>query len=355
MRAVTISLVGSGRPIWRSALVLVLLTGLPALARAQSSVSITASPTFVPSGATVTLSASITPTWNQDCGYGCAVISAQGYLQISGSNGYDTSTPLYDLNGGTLPGSDAGPGQTMQPVSYTASGGYHYDLCYYQPGYEFYGCVNGYGSYDESGSANVSVAPAIIPSAVSVSPASGTGARQLFTFQYSSSAGANRIGQTWQIFHPSGQGNQSCVVGLYHGTGNDGTFVLWGDVGWEDQQSAQPNTPVVLENSQCRLHMATTSIVAAGDVLAVVVDVSFKAAYAGTKAVTMYGYSEGGYGPPAVLGAWTVPTLNFTADSVTPNTGEGRSQPFALRFTSNYGPSDLYQGWFWINQGLAQT
>lgn len=112
-------------------------------------------------------------SWN-----GCAIIGVQGYLQISGSNGYYTSTSdPYSTGQLTLPGSDAGPGQTLQPVTYTASGGFHYDLCYYEPGFEEFGCVYGYGSTDESGSAYANVGPAVAPTAMSVSPGCVTCAR----------------------------------------------------------------------------------------------------------------------------------------------------------------------------------
>lgn len=289
-----------------SVLLAAALVAVPAAARAQSAVSLTASPPGVSPGATVTLQATVAPAWNQDCGYGCAVIGIQSYLQIAGSNGYYTYTAGYDANGLGLPDSDPGPGQALQPVTYTASGGYHYDLCYYEPGFEFYGCIYGYGSYDEAGSANASVYPAVVPAAVDVSPSSGTGTHQTFVFHYSSAAGASDIGQTWQIVYPSGQGIPSCVIGWYRGT--PGTFVLWGDVGWQDQQSAAPNTAVTLENSQCQLHMANTSVSGTGNTLTITTDVTFKPATAGPKVVVMYGWSAGGgYGSQTAAGSWTVP------------------------------------------------
>jgi RHS repeat-associated protein len=337
----------------RAALVFGALGVVPTLAFAQSNVSISANPTAVAPGATVTLNASITPA-GLDCGYGCVVIGVQGYLQIYGSNGYFTSTTDPDGNGGlTLPGSDEGPGQTLQPVTYTASGGFHYDLCYYQPGWEFYGCVYGYGSADESGSANVGVAPAVAPSAVGVSPSGGSGTRQTFVFQYSSAAGEGDIGQTWQIFHPSGAGNQSCVVGWYRG-GGGGIFVLWGDLGWQDQQSAAPNTSVVLENSQCRLHMVNTTVAGIGNNLTIVLDVSFKSSYVGTKAITMYGWSAGGgYGTPSVPGSYTVSSQTMTSGPVTPGTGNGMTQTFHASFASNFGPSDVREGFLLIGSGAT--
>jgi hypothetical protein len=125
----------SGRGV-RVVLMLTWLLTLPVCAAAQSSVSLTATPAGVAPAATVTLHASLTAAWNQDCGYGCAVIGIQSYLQIAGSNGYFTSTSGPDATWLDLPDSDPGPGQALQPVPYTASGGYHYDLCYYEPGFE---------------------------------------------------------------------------------------------------------------------------------------------------------------------------------------------------------------------------
>jgi hypothetical protein len=132
------------------------------------------------------------------------------------------------------------------------------------------------------GAAYASVAPAVVPVAVDVSPSTGTGTHQTFMFHYSSAAGAGDIGQTWQIFHPTGQSNQSCVVGWYRGS--PGTFVLWGDTGWQDQQSAAPNAAVTLENSECQLHMATTTTASGtGNTLTIVTDVTFTSAPAGRR------------------------------------------------------------------------
>jgi RHS repeat-associated protein len=171
-------------------------------------------------------------------------------------------------------------------------------------------------SYEETGVAYASVAPAVTPTAVSVTPASGGGPRQTFWFQYSSPAGAGDIAQTWQILHQSGQGNQSCVVGYYHATN---TFVLWDDAGPGHDQTAAPNSGVTLENSQCRLHMPQTTVAGTGDTLTIVLDVSFTSDYFGDKAVTYYAYSNlGGYGTASV-GAWTArPQLNTYATPVLP-------------------------------------
>lgn len=269
-------------------------------ASAVAQVGITATPQFPAPAQNVTIEAGAYSGSSFTCEPPFC-LGMYSWVVVNGSNGFYRFAESWSDFAYLPPTNDSEPGQSMQPVTYTAYGGVVWNICT-QLNYwvEPWICEASEPFY-EVDAAYASATPSAQISSLSLSPTSGGGPRTTFEFVYSSAAGPGDIQQTWQIFHPTGQTSQSCVVGLYAPT----FVVLWGDQGWQDQVSASLGDATVLENSQCRLHVATSSSSTSGNTRTVSLDVSFKPGYFGSKNVYMYGLNAAGtYSSPSLGGTW---------------------------------------------------
>ena len=111
-----------------------------------------------------------------------------------------------------------------------------------------------------------------------------------------------------------------------------------------------------LQNSQCSLNVATATVVPSGNTLTLNVTVTFKPAFAGAKNVYLHAVDVSGSNSGwQQLGAWTVTSAAGTPAtvSVTPSSGSGASQTFALQYSDTAGASSLTQVWAYFNATLA--
>jgi hypothetical protein len=141
------------------------------------------------------------------------------------------------------------------------------------------------------------------PSAVSVTPNSGSGSPQTFSFAYTDPAGAADIASTQIVINSTLSGTGSCY--LFYVQGPNVLF-LASDAGvW--QGPLTPGVSGTLQNSQCTLNAGTSSVTPSGNNLTLNLSVSFAPAFAGGKNV----YAEVRSGTVdigwAQLGIWTVP------------------------------------------------
>ena len=120
--------------------------------------------------------------------------------------------------------------------------------------------------------------------------------------------------------------------------------------------SATLGAAATLQNSQCSLNVATATVAPSGNTLTLNLTVTFLPAFAGAKniylhAVDMSGANSGWQ----QLGAWTVTSTAGTPAtvSVTPSSGSGASQTFALQYSDTAGASSLTQVWAYFNATLA--
>jgi uncharacterized repeat protein (TIGR01451 family) len=142
------------------------------------------------------------------------------------------------------------------------------------------------------------------PTVVGMNPASGSGLTQIFSFTFADTGGAANIDNVTMLFSATGSGSGACwlfysrrfnLVDLY----NDGATAAVGP--------APPGYPTVLQNSQCLLNIGSTTITPNGIQLTVVIPVTFKPAFTGTKttylrAVDM-NQADTGW---RTMGTWTV-------------------------------------------------
>ncbi len=182
------------------------------------------------------------------------------------------------------------------------------------------------------------------PAAVSVTPSSGTGASQSFAFQYSDTNGAGSLAWVWAWFSASiSSGAHSCVL-YYQPSTNQVNLLNDAGTAWT---AATPGAATTLQNGQCSLNVAATSVALNGSSLTLNLAMTFAAAYVGAQNVYMYAGDVGGSNTGWLQrGEWTVPSVP-AAVSVTPSSGSGTSQNFALQYSDTFGPGNLT--WVWAS------
>ncbi|MBI5281418.1 MAG: SBBP repeat-containing protein [Candidatus Solibacter usitatus] len=180
------------------------------------------------------------------------------------------------------------------------------------------------------------------PSAQSVSPPSGSGPGGIFTLTLSDLNGGADISAGRLLFNTQAVDAAGCSLRADRSVNR----VLLADDSGAVWAAGIPGDPGYLENSQCRLRLAGTSIAVAGNSLVFVADVTFKSAFSGAR--TIYGAatdSQGAQSGWTTLGAWTVsiPTANQppSAVSVAPSAGSGAAQVFTFTFTDVNGAADI--------------
>jgi large repetitive protein len=193
--------------------------------------------------------------------------------------------------------------------------------------------------------------------AVSASPNAGSGATQTFSLQYSDTAGATDLLTTWVWFNATlaSTSTNTCML-QYNRVSN--TILLLNDAStiWTP---GTPGSASTLQNAQCAINLAGSSVTLSGTTLTLNLATTFKSAYAGAKNIYMYAANTVGVNSGwQTRGTWTVPgagAATVTADSATPNAGSGATQIFALRYSDTSGATDLATTWVWFNATFAAT
>jgi hypothetical protein len=188
---------------------------------------------------------------------------------------------------------------------------------------------------------------------VSVSPSSGTGSSQTFAFLFSDSAGASDITVIQVGFNTVAAGTNSCFVfftaatHLIYLATNSGAF----------QGGVALGTSTTLQNSQCSLNVAASSVSLSGNNLTLNLALSFKPSFAGTQNIYMYVQNATVASGFTQEGTWTVPAAvsGPLPVSVTPNSGTGSSQTFAFLFSDPAGASDITVVQLGFNTAVSGT
>jgi uncharacterized repeat protein (TIGR01451 family) len=216
--------------------------------------------------------------------------------------------------------------------------------------------VAGGGSVSASGSDSTVISAAVgVATADSVTPSSGTGATQTFALQYSDTAGAANLQTAWVWFSAAFSSTSDSCFLYYDRTANKlnlapdmtGPYLL-----------ATPGTVGTLQNSQCSVNMAATSAALNGNTLTLNLAMTFKPSFRGAKNIFMYGrdlsLTNSGW---QTRGSWTVPApaAVVTADSVTPGSGTGATQSFALQYSDSNGAASFQTTWVWFNAAFSST
>jgi phage baseplate assembly protein gpV len=123
------------------------------------------------------------------------------------------------------------------------------------------------------------------------------------------------------------------------------------DAGTAWSSPVAPGAAVTLSNSQCSINVSAASVTVSGTNLTLNLPVTFTAAYAGAKNTYMYAAGSSADSGWQTLGSWTAPATSEVASdaSVTPNSGTGLQQTFALQYADSLGATDLTSVWVWFN------
>ncbi len=116
------------------------------------------------------------------------------------------------------------------------------------------------------------------PSVVSVSPPSGSGLSQQFTWTVSSPSGYANLAQVYTLFNTSILGANGCYINYNRGSNslflanNSGT-------GWS--ASVAPGSAGSASNSQCTIYGSGSSVSSIGNQLSLTVNIAFQPSFAG--------------------------------------------------------------------------
>jgi hypothetical protein len=194
-----------------------------------------------------------------------------------------------------------------------------------------------------------------VPAAVSVTPSSGSSASQVFALQYSDTAGASNL-QTLYAYFNATLGNPANSCFMYYNTGANQIELLQDSgASW---LTSTPGTSTTLQNSQCSLNVANTSVVRNGNTLTLNLAMTFSPAYAGAKNIYMYAAdisgANSGWQQP---GTWTVPAGAGVpaAVSVTPAAGSFLSQIFTFQYSDTAGAASLQTLYVYFSATLGSA
>jgi Beta-propeller repeat len=181
--------------------------------------------------------------------------------------------------------------------------------------------------------------PAPASSPVSVTPASGSGDSQTFAFLFNDPQGYAGISTASMIINSSISGAASCY--LYYVRASNAIY-LANDAGTAWMTGLTPGQTGTVQNSQCSINAAGSSFTASGTSLTVNLALTFLPAYNGPKNIYMLVY-DGQSSGWLQKGTYTVNAASnpFGPVSVTPGSGSGGSQTFALVFADPKGASAI--------------
>jgi hypothetical protein len=186
------------------------------------------------------------------------------------------------------------------------------------------------------------------PTAVSVSPTSGSGAVQVFTAVFTDPNNGADISEAdlyvmSGVVPGSGPGwaDNECIVRYQVATGTVGVVV---DSGGNWGVSAAPGG--VSSNSQCTIYGSGSSASVSGNTLTVNFNVVFNGAvFSGDKQIYLSAGDSAGFSKnyQQQFGSWTIPALPPvpTAVSISPASGSGEEQTFSATLTDANGASDV--------------
>ncbi len=143
-----------------------------------------------------------------------------------------------------------------------------------------------------------------VVTSVSVTPGSGSGATQTFSFLYSDTDGSADLNTVYGMFHTTAAVSHACYV-YYVQSSN--LIYLENNAGTGAQGSVTPGQSATVANSQCTINGVGSSVTPSGNNLTLAVSITFKSAFTGSKNIYMNatsneGETSGGLKPK---GTWT--------------------------------------------------
>ena len=143
------------------------------------------------------------------------------------------------------------------------------------------------------------------PAAVSVTPSSGSGSSQTFSFVYSDANGFGDLPWTQMIVNSSLNGTSACYT---HYDRASNTLLLLNDAATAWSGPVTLGMAASVQNSQCTVNALGSSASGVGSNLTLNLALTFKAAFGGLKNVYMQTYDTGGLASGwQQRGTWSAP------------------------------------------------
>jgi hypothetical protein len=177
------------------------------------------------------------------------------------------------------------------------------------------------------------------PAPISVTPSSGIGSTQTFTFVFSHPSGYQALAAVETVVNSQLTAADSCFVyvvpssALAYLAADDGSWLCPIPLG----------TSAMQQNSQCRVNAFGSSLSGSGNNLTLMLSISFQPGFSGTKNTYMEA-NDGIAGASGwrQMGTWTTAALGPPAVvSATPSSGSGSSQTFVFAFSAPGGYQSL--------------
>ena len=195
------------------------------------------------------------------------------------------------------------------------------------------------------------VPASLLPSTISVSPSSGSGTTQTFAFTFSDPSGYASVVAAQMLFNTSFATPSSCFLYLNRAAS---AIYLASDAGTVWQGPVTLGTSGTLQNSQCTLSGAGSSLSGSGTTLTLNVALTFKGAFSGSRNIYMEVANATGDSGWQQRGTWTVPaSLLPSTVSVSPSSGSGKIQTFAFSFSDPSGYASIVSTQMLFNTSFA--
>lgn len=173
----------------------------------------------------------------------------------------------------------------------------------------------------------------------SVSPGSGSGDQQTFTFVFSDTKAAANVQTTAMMINGSLTGTNSCWLVYSRSAGS--ISLLW-DSGTGSYAKPLGST-ATMYNSQCAVGAVTMSV--SGNSTILTVPLAFRGPFTGPKNVYMYAVGPNGNTGWVQKGTYSVVAGGVPiANSVSPAAGSGSAQPFTFVMSDPAGSNFLVAG-----------
>ena len=176
----------------------------------------------------------------------------------------------------------------------------------------------------------------VLPANVGVTPQTGSGAAQVFSFQFSDPAGAGDLTSVGALVGASASTSGACAVS-YDPVHN--SLSLLTDSGQLPSSSITAGSGTQ-QNSQCVLNGGGSTVVLSGQTLTLNLALSFLPAFNGAKNVYLQAVGNSASTTWQARGTWTI-KFSAAAVSVSPALGSGNAQTFAFAFSDEAGANDL--------------
>jgi hypothetical protein len=191
------------------------------------------------------------------------------------------------------------------------------------------------------------------PSAVSVSPSSGSGTSQPFTFVATDPNGAAYLNDVYMLLNPKVVTTNACEVRYYAPTG---LLYLLSDNGGSWGAGAKPGGTAAPSNSQCTLNASTSTVTPSGNTLTVVLNLTFTPSFDGGKQIWLYASDRAGQHTGWIdVGTWMVGIAEQppSTGTVSPSSGFGTTQQFTFTASDPNGAGDLLHVYMLLNEVLS--